>query len=96
MLDLLGSGYVIDYCVSALSINQQEKMYRIYITDCLKYLTENTTHLVGVNGVVDYGIKMTERWIDLREKKPQKVADNPNETKTTEEIVDGIWAKIMR
>ena len=50
---------MIDHCVSALSISQQEKMYRIYVTDCLKYLTENTMHLVGTNGVVDYGIKMT-------------------------------------
>lgn len=35
MLDLLGSGYVVEHCISAFLEIQQEKAYKVYITDCL-------------------------------------------------------------
>lgn len=38
MLELLGSGYVIDYCVSAFLKRRKDELYRAYITDALKYL----------------------------------------------------------
>ena len=38
MVEILGSGYIIEYCVSAFNHIQEEKVYRIYITDALKYL----------------------------------------------------------
>lgn len=36
LLDLLGSGYVIDHCVSAFLKEQREELYQIYVTDSLK------------------------------------------------------------
>ena len=36
MLELFGSGYVIDHCVSALFEYRKEELYRTYITDALK------------------------------------------------------------
>lgn len=36
MLDLFGSGYVIDHCISAFSEKQKWELYRIYVTDALK------------------------------------------------------------
>jgi hypothetical protein len=38
LVEILGSGYIIEYCVSAFNHIQEEKAYRIYITDALKYL----------------------------------------------------------
>lgn len=49
LLELFGSGYVIDHCVSAFSKEkeierryEEEKLYRYYLTDCLRVITENT------------------------------------------------------
>lgn len=39
LLDLFGSGYVIEHCVSAFLERQKEKAYKIYITDCLYSIT---------------------------------------------------------
>lgn len=36
MLDLFGSGYVIDHCVSAFLEYKKEDAFRIYVTDALK------------------------------------------------------------
>ena len=33
---MLGSGYVIDHCVSAFLKAQREELYQIYVTDALK------------------------------------------------------------
>ena len=38
MLELYGSGYVIEHCISAFRKSQEEKAYRIYVTDALYYL----------------------------------------------------------
>lgn len=39
MLDLFGSGYVVEHCISAFLEIQKEKAYKIYITDCLYSIT---------------------------------------------------------
>lgn len=85
---------MIDHCVSAFRKEQEEKSYRIYVTDCLKAIAENTTHLVGLDGVVEYGAKISERWIDLIEPKAKKI--DQNETMTCEEIVTGIWKRMKK
>jgi len=38
LLDLFGSGYVIDHCVSAFLKSQREELYQYYITDALKVI----------------------------------------------------------
>lgn len=40
LLDLMGSGYVVDHCISALSLNAENLKYQLYITDCLKNINE--------------------------------------------------------
>lgn len=74
MLELFGSGYVIDHCVSAFSKGQQEKLYRMYLTDALKVISENTA-----GG--EHRSAMSKRWIDLAE--PKK----PEETRNADEII---------
>ena len=58
----------------------REKAYRVYVTDCLRVLTENTAKYVQGNYV-----KM--RYIEMIEPKPE-------ETRTADEIINGIKKKL--
>lgn len=84
---------MIEHCISLFSKKQIDKAYRIYITDCLKAIAENTTHLLGMDGIVDYGSHMQERFADIinfeQKKKIQEF-----EQKTTKEVVDDIWNRM--
>lgn len=65
---------MIDYCVSAFSKRQKEKIYKTYLTDALKVIAENTA---GGNK----RSTMTKRWIDLVE--PPMV----KETRSADDII---------
>lgn len=70
---------------------QHDMTYKIYVTDALQAISENTTHLCGLNGVVDFGKSMTARWYDTIEPPQQE----PTDDRTCNEIVADIWAKIQ-
>ena len=38
LLDVLGRGYVVEHCIAAFNSMQEERLYRIYVTDSLKAL----------------------------------------------------------
>lgn len=78
--------------MSAFLKKQEDKLYRVYVTDCLKAISENTTHLVGANGVVDYGSKMNARWYDLAFPLKEVEEEKQEDTRTCEEIVDSVWS----
>lgn len=44
-IDLFGDEYLFEF----IKIYSQETVYRIYLTDCLKLITENTAKLRGGN-----------------------------------------------
>jgi hypothetical protein len=54
-------------------------------------IANNTTHLVGMQGVVDYGMTIKTRWIDLGNP-PQPEA--PEDNRSSEEIATDIWNRI--
>ena len=70
---------------------REERLYRVYVTDALKSLTENTTHYVGVNEMIDYGASLSMRWIDVLE--PQ-VEEESTDDRPCTEIVHSIWERI--
>jgi hypothetical protein len=74
LLELFGSGYVIDHCVSAFLEKQRKKAYQVYVTDALKAIAENSA-----GG--SHRSTMTRRWIDLVEKQKTK------ETRSAEDII---------
>ena len=78
--------------MSAFLKKQEEKAYRVYVTDCLKANCENGTHLVGANGVVDYGSKMSARCYDLVYPEKEIEEEKQEDTRTCEEIVDSVWS----
>lgn len=63
------------------------------MTDVLQAIAENTTHLVGPGGVVDYGRTMNKRWIDVISTISQP-DDEPEDNRPSEEIASDIWKRI--
>ena len=70
MVELLGAGYVVDYCISRYKHKQEEKQFRVYITDALMTIANNVANFGGGN-------KIVTRYIDL---------DKPQDTRTGNEI----------
>lgn len=56
-------------------------------------IADNTTHLVGAQGVVDYGRTIKERWINMLTPPPTK-PEEPEDDRTSEEIASDIWSRI--
>ena len=82
LLNLVGIGYVIEHYIAYFQKEQQEKMYKIYITDSLKMIAENTAKAHG-------GSYLNSRFIDIIE--PGK-----EETRTAEEVIDDLKEKLRR
>lgn len=58
MVDLLGAGYVADYCISRYKHQQKEKQYRSYIADSLMMICNNIAGAFVGNTI-------TTRYVDL-------------------------------
>ena len=67
----MGSGYVIEHCVSAFSQRNKEKAFRIYMTDAIMCISETVANMG--NG----GSYMEKRYIDIIE--PQDDEFDPDE-----------------
>ena len=70
---------MIEHCISAFCKEQEEKAFKIYVTDALKILTENTAKAGGGN-------MLTQRYIDI--------INHKVETRTADEIVENIRNKL--
>lgn len=72
--------------LSALPIllkkQMQEKAYRIYVTDALKAITENTAKYAG-------GSYIKARYLDMEDQKPEEI-------RTPDEIISKMKMKIVR
>lgn len=68
---------IIGYAKAKLRDFEDELLYKIYVTDSLKYIAENTAKQVG-------GVHLTKRYIDLVEPK------EPETPKTPDEIIDEV------
>jgi ribosomal protein S3AE len=89
----MGREYVIEYCISALKSNNETKSYRIYVSDALMAIAENTTHFVGMEGMVDYGKSITKRWVDALNPEPEE-KEKPEDNRPSAEIASDIWDRI--
>ena len=82
LLELFGSGYVIQHCISAFTKEQKETAYRTYVTDALKVIAENTARFNG-------GMTMNARFAEIIAPPSQE-----EDSITAVEIVDNIRKKI--
>lgn len=80
----MGTGYVIEHCISFFHKKRKTDAYRIYVTDALRLITENTAKIVGrFAGEASY---LQVRYAELIE--PTK------KEKTANEIIDNIREKL--
>ena len=70
VLRLYGRSYIIDYVISRVKQEMEERRFRAYVTDALMILTENTSRRDG-------GRHLTKRWVEKY---------TPKETRTADEI----------
>ena len=82
VLDLLGRQYLMDYCVLRWTKDQEEKLFKIYVTDGLKNINEPIANFFG-------GMVFKERYYDMTNRKE---IENPKET--AEEIKNRIVSKL--
>ena len=84
---------MIEHCVAAFNAEQEGKLYRIYITDALKAITENTARFVvqGV-GEIMAGVQLSTRWVELNVE-PEETPE-PEDDRPATEIAADIWARM--
>lgn len=80
MLELYGTGYVIDHCISRLYKEREIKYYQMYVTDALMCISRSLHKVYG-------GGALQDRYIDLIEPKPE-------ETRSADEIKLSILNKL--
>ena len=85
---------MIEHCIAAFQSENREKLFRMYVTDTLKVIAENTSKsaVPGV-GVVDYGAVLTKRWIELAEDIQPK-SEEKEDPRTCSEIAHDMWQRI--
>lgn len=71
---------MIDSCISSFKQEQENKAFRLYVTEGIKYISENTAHFV------EGGKYLAISYSDMIEPKEE---DN----RTAEEIVDDVIEK---
>ena len=80
MLELLGSGYVIEHCTLAFLQNKKQQSYQYYIAECLRIISENTAKFGG-------GSYVQVKIQDVLEPKP---VDN----RTADDVIESIRNKL--
>lgn len=76
---------MIEHCISAFSERQQEKSFRIYVTDTLSYIAKNTAKQVKE------GVYVGKRWIDIIEPKKE---DDRSGDEVAMEIIEKLGLRV--
>lgn len=80
MLDALGREYLAQYVWDSYRQEMQERSYQVYVTNCLRLLTENTAPPAAFFTEGQAGQYLAVPWLEA-------VAPAPQETRTPEEII---------
>lgn len=75
-----GKGYVTDMCISLFLKKQEEMIFKKYIAECARIITENTAKMGG-------GSYMSIKFHEIIEPKPKV-------ERSAEDIIGGIRKKI--
>lgn len=86
---MFGDSYISEYILEQAKIDAEQKSYKVYITDCLQAIAENTTHYLTGNGMGDYGRSMPKRWLDIIEPPPKIIEEDID----CNEFVADMWNK---
>lgn len=86
---MFGWGYAINHCISSFRKEQEEQIYKIYVSKCLRIITENTAKLVGIDS---YGkVEATYLTVDFDEFINPK---NAKKERTGDEIVRDVLCQL--
>lgn len=77
---------MIEHCISVFCKNQKELQYKIYVTDALKAISENTARQL-----IDGGVVMSVRFFDLIAKK-----ETTQEVKTGDQVAEEVISAIFQ
>lgn len=70
-----------------------QTVYRAYITDALKSISENTTrYAVPGIGMIEHGLTMPKRWFDLQMRRGN--AEPEKDNRSAREIAETMWSRI--
>ncbi len=78
----------MDNCISVFHKEQKDKLYRIYVTDTLMMMTENTAKMS------QQGSYLKERFINILE--PPSEDEIVDEEKEAEEVISNIMEKLRK
>ena len=96
----MGSGYVIDYCISTINKKRNKELeeiqFKAYVTDALMIIAENTTHFVGAQEMFDYGKTLKTRWVELMEYVKPPEDELEKDTRTAEEFAADVWRNMKK
>ena len=81
----MGKSYVIDHCINFLNKSDEDTALKVYITDALKAVVENTSKLAG-------GVTMRKRFSDLINDVPEEEGSEEK----AEEIKNRMKEKLER
>lgn len=86
---------MIDHCVAAFAAEQKERLYRIYVTDSLQSIVENTALRFPFNAEpFIYGKEISARWLEMIEPKPRKREKPKEDNRTCAEVASEIWSRM--
>lgn len=84
---MLGKQYIIDHCISQIKKESEQTALRVYITDALKAVVENTAKIGG-------GVTMRRRYADIINNVPDDEETNEQAQKRAKGIIDNMKAKL--
>lgn len=92
MLTLFGIDYVIDHVLAEIKKQSEEKAYKIYVTDALRAIANNSAQAAVEQRSYT---SLTKRWAEIIEpqEEPQEIEED---TRSCEEIAADIWKRICR
>jgi len=89
LLEILGKSYIIDHCYNYLKVQSEETALKVYMTDAIKAVVENTGRL-SKEGVV-----MRKRFADIINDVPDE-EENENNNKRAHSIKERIKSKLAK
>ena len=89
MLELFGADYVIDHVLIEIKKLNEEKSYKVYISDALRAIVNNSAQIAVEQR---FYILLQKRWIEIIT--PQETPQEIDDPRTCEEIVNDMWKRI--
>lgn len=88
LLEMLGRSYIIDHCINQLKRESEETALRVYITDALKAVVENTAKFSG-------GVTMRRRYADIISHVPEDEETKEQAQERANGIIKSIKDKLQ-